>query len=227
MRLRSGLISDCDAWAISWPSNLTEPAVGAWMRATTRASVDFPQPDSPTSPTVSPFATSRSTPSTACTTRCLPKNVSFGSGKCFTTPRNCSIGWRGLLLRYRRCLHRGGRRLARRRRRQGLAVLRDPAARLAARQDLEQVRMLRAALDPERATRGKTAAGREIDRIGRRAIDGDETLLARNMPVDARHGVDQRPGVRDGADRRGSYRSAPPPRLRRHTSRSRASRHSR
>src|SRR5712671_1241019 len=41
-------------------------------RITALPSVDFPQPDSPTRPTVSPAATSRLTSSTACTT---PRDV--------------------------------------------------------------------------------------------------------------------------------------------------------
>ena len=53
---------------------------------TQRASVDFPQPVSPTRPRVSPLRTSRFTPSTACT---LPiwrlKKMPRLIGKCLTT----------------------------------------------------------------------------------------------------------------------------------------------
>src|SRR5580658_2029949 len=52
-----------------------------------RASVDFPQPVSPTSPSVSPRRTTRLTPSTALTlpTWCLKKMPSL-MGKCLTRP---------------------------------------------------------------------------------------------------------------------------------------------
>ena len=51
----------------SRPSNRTVPAVGSISRSTRRLTVDLPQPDSPTSARVSPGATEKLTPSTACT----------------------------------------------------------------------------------------------------------------------------------------------------------------
>ena len=51
----------------SVPSTITEPAVGSTMRTTSRASVDLPEPLSPTSPRVVPAGMSRETPSTAST----------------------------------------------------------------------------------------------------------------------------------------------------------------
>ncbi len=39
---------------MSWPSNQILPSVGSNSRITTRASVDLPQPVSPTRPSVSP-----------------------------------------------------------------------------------------------------------------------------------------------------------------------------
>ena len=51
----------------SRPSNQTSPEVGSIRRSTQRPVVDLPQPDSPTRPRVSPAATSKLTPSTACT----------------------------------------------------------------------------------------------------------------------------------------------------------------
>ena len=92
MRRRSGRIAEADASAISWPAKRIEPAVGSWMRTTSRAKVDLPQPDSPTTPTVSPAATSRSTPSTARTTLLAPNRPSRGSGKCLTRPRTDKSG---------------------------------------------------------------------------------------------------------------------------------------
>ena len=59
----------------SVPSNLTEPpamdAPGGSSRMTDMPVIVFPEPDSPTSPTDSPAATVRLTPSTACTTPAL------------------------------------------------------------------------------------------------------------------------------------------------------------
>ncbi len=52
---------------MSSPLKRTVPPVGLINRITVLPSVDLPQPDSPTSPTVSPDLISRSTPSTACT----------------------------------------------------------------------------------------------------------------------------------------------------------------
>ncbi len=46
----------------SRPWNATDPATGRWMPTSTLASVDFPHPDSPTTPTVSPAATVRAAP---------------------------------------------------------------------------------------------------------------------------------------------------------------------
>ena len=61
-----------------------------------RPSVDFPQPDSPTRPSTSPSAISRSTPSTACTTACSSRRknpaMPLRSGKCLTRPRTSSSG---------------------------------------------------------------------------------------------------------------------------------------
>ena len=53
---------------MSSPSKRTVPLVGSSSRTSSRPSVDLPQPDSPTSPSVSPRRTSSETPSTACTT---------------------------------------------------------------------------------------------------------------------------------------------------------------
>ncbi len=52
---------------ISRPSKKTSPPVGCSRRMMARPVVDLPQPDSPTSPRVSPFTTLNDTPSTAFT----------------------------------------------------------------------------------------------------------------------------------------------------------------
>ena len=69
MRRRSGRSTLRSAVARSTPPKRIEPEVGFWMRVISRAMVDFPEPDSPTRPTVWPRRMSRSMPSTACTTR--------------------------------------------------------------------------------------------------------------------------------------------------------------
>src|ERR1700681_4400201 len=56
-----------------------------------RAVVDLPQPDSPTMPTVSPFAMENDTSSTARTVLRLAKS-SPRTGKCFVNPLTCSSG---------------------------------------------------------------------------------------------------------------------------------------
>ena len=52
---RSARSSPPCAWVMSWPSNSIVPSVASYRRITTRASVDFPHPVSPTSPSVSPL----------------------------------------------------------------------------------------------------------------------------------------------------------------------------
>ena len=52
---------------MSLPSSRIAPLVGSISRSTLRATVDLPQPDSPTRPSVSPAPIEKLTPSTACT----------------------------------------------------------------------------------------------------------------------------------------------------------------
>ena len=54
---RTGRISLRVRFEMSLPSNVIFPAVGSSRRMITRASVDLPQPDSPTIPNVSPRLT--------------------------------------------------------------------------------------------------------------------------------------------------------------------------
>ena len=69
---------------MSWPSNMIEPPVGSSSFDTTRPVVDLPQPDSPTSPSVSPGATENETPSTARTApTCRWIKMPALIGKCF------------------------------------------------------------------------------------------------------------------------------------------------
>ena len=48
---------------MSTPLRATVPDVGSWSRITVRATVDLPQPDSPTRQRVSPRPTAKDTPS--------------------------------------------------------------------------------------------------------------------------------------------------------------------
>ena len=64
---RSARRSPLSSVVSSMPSNLTEPEVGSISRSTQRPTVDFPEPDSPTSPSVWPGADPNDTPDTACT----------------------------------------------------------------------------------------------------------------------------------------------------------------
>jgi len=64
-------------------SNQTSPAVGSIRRRMQRPVVDLPQPDSPTSPSVSPFNRSKLTSSTACTRATSRENKPPRIGKYF------------------------------------------------------------------------------------------------------------------------------------------------
>ncbi len=66
----------------SVPSKVTLPdvAFSIWMMA--RPVVDFPQPDSPTSPSVSPSSMAKLTPATACTVACPLVKETWRSSTC-------------------------------------------------------------------------------------------------------------------------------------------------
>jgi hypothetical protein len=67
MRRRCGDAANCLAGIapISVPSKMIEPLLGSISRVIIIEVVDLPQPDSPTSPSVSPLATLKLMPSTA------------------------------------------------------------------------------------------------------------------------------------------------------------------
>src|ERR1700748_893341 len=69
----------------SAPANVILPLVGRTSRTSARATVDLPQPDSPTSPSVSPASTWNDTPSTARTTEGWP---SFSARSHAADPRS-------------------------------------------------------------------------------------------------------------------------------------------
>jgi len=67
MRRRYGLSAAPVTLVMSSPSKWIVPDVGSMRRRMSRPTVVLPQPDSPTSPRVSPRRMSKLTPSTACT----------------------------------------------------------------------------------------------------------------------------------------------------------------
>src|SRR5690606_10012926 len=69
---RRFLRSERDSSRTSRPSKRTCPDNGSNRPTTDRATVDLPQPDSPTRHTVSPACTDKDTPATACTSRRRP-----------------------------------------------------------------------------------------------------------------------------------------------------------
>src|SRR2546423_6040366 len=64
---RNGRISPRESLVMSCPRNWIEPPVGSSSFMMQRAIVDLPQPDSPTTPSVSPSRIANDTPSTAFT----------------------------------------------------------------------------------------------------------------------------------------------------------------
>ncbi len=73
------------AAVMSSPSSSTRPEVGSSSRITSRAVVDLPDPDSPTSPSVSPLRMVNDTPSTAWTDATSRwKTTPSMTGKCLT-----------------------------------------------------------------------------------------------------------------------------------------------
>src|SRR3712207_961665 len=81
---RIGRISARERCVMSRPWKTIRPSVGSRRRITQRAIVDLPQPDSPTTPSVSPLRTLKLTPSTAFTAAtCFWKTIPRVTGKCF------------------------------------------------------------------------------------------------------------------------------------------------
>src|SRR3954451_9129716 len=78
---------------MSWPRHTTFPDVGRSNDMINFASVDLPQPDSPTTPSVSPLCRVKLTPSTARTAPiCRRKTMPCVSGKCLTRSRASRMG---------------------------------------------------------------------------------------------------------------------------------------
>src|SRR5262245_11174286 len=155
------------------PSNSMLPAVGASAASTSFDVVVLPQPDSPTSPSVSPGPIVKLIPSTALTIpRGLPKSDP-PTGKCFRRSRTASSG-------LSTC---------------GLLLEGHPAAHTALTVEALLARLVDAAtLDCPRAAGMKGASrrqGRKIRRLARNAVerlphaelrDGVEERLRVGMP---------------------------------------------
>src|SRR5665647_2756489 len=93
MLRRTALSALPDSWAMSSPWNRIWPSVGFSSRISSRAVVDFPQPDSPTTPRVSPLYSFMSIPSTARTApTCFLNRMPLVRGKCLTSPRTSRTG---------------------------------------------------------------------------------------------------------------------------------------
>src|ERR1700690_3692930 len=79
---------------MSRPSILMLPPVGSISRRMVRPTVDLPQPDSPTRPSVSPGAIEKLMPSTANTVPPARCNRPLRTGKCFLRSRTSSTAGR-------------------------------------------------------------------------------------------------------------------------------------
>src|SRR5947199_2151524 len=137
-----------------------------------RPTVVLPQPDSPTTPSVSPFSSVNDTPSTARTSPVFLNSRPPNTGNLtfrFLTSRMCGIFFVG----------------------DSVEVAADEMARRA----LDQHRLdIGARLEPVRATRGEFAAGRQIENVGHRARNRRQALGP--GAVDARQRAEQPARVR-------------------------------
>src|SRR5581483_6309962 len=148
--------------------NRIDPAVGRLRPRTDLASVVLPQPLSPTTATISPASTCKSTPSTACTKPRGAPNQPAPTEKRTSSPQiSRSGGTTGLLV--------------------------EPAARPGSRRDGEIGRRLdRAPGQLLDAARMKAAAGRRCDQIGRLTFNGLQHL---NTLVGRERRTQQRPRI--------------------------------
>ena len=178
---------------MSSPSKRTVPLVGSCRRTRSRPSVDLPQPDSPTMPSVSPRRTSSETPSTAWTTSRMPRRTEVDrTGKCLT--RSTASSSTGVSPVDAHALSRSGSPLREAARSAGrTAGSRWHASRRPGADAFEQLRPGRAELEAVRAARREAAARRRGERRGRRPGNRREPADAR--PVDARDRAEQAPGV--------------------------------
>ncbi|MNQ63943.1 hypothetical protein D3C85_783430 [compost metagenome] len=76
----------------SVPPNVTEPSDGVYRPDISRATVDFPEPDSPTSPNTSPSPMEKLTRLTASSVRWLRLNSALFNTKRMDRSRTCTSG---------------------------------------------------------------------------------------------------------------------------------------
>src|SRR5688500_17103185 len=154
---------------ISLPSNHTFPEVGSSSRSRRRPAVDLPQPDSPTSASVSPACSSKLMPSTAWTfLKCLTSRSARRRGSIMEKSKPPA---REKPARFPPS--QGG----------------PPAGGKVMFFDRKQGGNLAAAfVDRERTSRVESAAVRKSGGVGDEALDRGEALL---LEVQARNGAEQ------------------------------------
>src|SRR5450759_2326801 len=177
--------------SMSCPLNRTSPEVGSISRRIERPSVDFPHPDSPTSPSVSPCRIVRSTPSTARTWPTVRASTPERTGNHVVRRRTSTRGSAALQVEAEsplatasagigRAIERGAR-------------LRHPAARQVAAHVAELGFILGASLDCEWTPGLELAAGGQPHHVRWRPFDNLQRFTI--VGVEPRDGVQQRPRV--------------------------------
>ncbi|KAG0925834.1 hypothetical protein G6F31_018600 [Rhizopus arrhizus] len=83
---RMSRILSGDMCVTSWPTSRIAPSVGCTSFIRRRPVVDLPEPDSPTSASVSPARRVKDTPSTACTLATTLPNAPAFTGKRLARP---------------------------------------------------------------------------------------------------------------------------------------------
>ena len=159
----------------STPSTRIWPSVGSSRRTMVRPSVDLPQPDSPTRPSVRPASTRKATPSTARTWPIVRRSRGERTGKYVL-----------------RSLHLEQRAHTALRLRLVRLDRKEAAGAMAGRERIERRHGIGAARSRARATVAKAAAGRPVERRGDRALDRDQPVL---LAIEARDRAQQRIGV--------------------------------
>src|SRR5579883_1965509 len=145
-----------------WSSNQTSPFDDASSRRITRPIVVFPDPDSPTSPSVSPCAIAKSTPSTAFTSPTWRENSPACIGKYLYRSLTSSSVFDAVALALDiGCrLHRDGALI-------GGALVVQPAARDVALAEIVHRNRLLADRHAIAAARRERASGRQTQQVGR------------------------------------------------------------
>ncbi len=181
---------------VAAPSKRTRPAVGSISRSTSRPSVDLPQPDSPTTPSVSPGRSVRSTPSTARTAPLARPNsrahrevLDQALALAAAARRSCGR----LPAEPRPAAHRGRAAPASRPARWRVARPSRQRRRVASAQ--------RASANGQRG--GEAAAGRAAQRVGHLALDRGQPRAARRAAAGSSRAARR---CRDAAARANSAR---------------------